>query len=779
MSRKILVFLMIFLLTGCAAQMAHRDGEKLIASGHVEEGIEKLHYASTREPTDAEYRRAYIVARESAVNQWLQAAWEAQRKGDEKAMEGNLQRVLSVDPGNSRVKDVRNALQREQRDKVTLEQARAARDKGDLDTARASLRALLAENPGNSAASALLEEMRDSDAPRVPAKMSEGLQKTLSLEFSEAPLKQVFDIFARTSGLNFVFDKEVNPDQKTTVYLKDTSVADAINLILLTNQLERRVLNENSILIYPSLPAKIRDYQPLKVKTFFLNNAEAKNVAETIKTIIKTKDLIVDDAQNMIIMRDTPDAIQLAEKLVALHDMPQSEVMMDLEVLEVTKTDLTALGIQWPADVALSPLSSSSSSSTVTLADLWNLHKATLQATVGSTTINANTTDSDVRLLANPRVRVRSRESAKIMIGKKLPNVTTTTTSTGVVSENVQYMDVGLKLDVQPTVSPDNEVAMKLNLEVSSVSSTTTTSAGSTVYTLGTRTASTVLRLRDGENQILAGLINDEERKSGNRIPGLGNIPLLGRLFGTESNDSEKTEIVLSITPRIIRNVPRQALAETEFDAGTELNFRNVLPAGSKPKAVPATANTPQATPAAQASGVAPAPSPAPTTAPTSTTAPVTAPADKSTVNLPAATNGKTTLAWQGPSQLKAGETVALTLEVSPGQPVLGIPYAISYDPAVFSVVSVQSGDLLKADGVASSFSSRVDREKGIITAMESRGGKVGIQTPGKLVTVTLKALKPAEKSVIAVQRFKPTTATGPSAEEISLPSTTLAVVAK
>jgi general secretion pathway protein D len=189
--------------------------------------------------------------------------------------------------------------------------------------------------------------------------------------------------------------------------------------------------------------------------------------------------------------------------------------------------------------------------------------------------VHARKQDSDANILANPRIRARNHEKAKILIGERVPNITTTATATGFVSESINYVDVGLKLDVEPSVYLDNDVAIKISLEVSNIVSQLQTKSGSIAYQIGTRTASTVLRLRDGENQVLAGLINDEDRRGANKLPFIGEIPVIGRLFGSSSDDNQKTEIVLSITPRIIRNIQRPEAALAEFKAGTDSSLRS------------------------------------------------------------------------------------------------------------------------------------------------------------------------------------------------------------
>ena len=205
-------------------------------------------------------------------------------------------------------------------------------------------------------------------------------------------------------------------------------------------------------------------------------------------------------------------------------------------------------------------------------------------------------------LLANPRVRVRNKQSAKILIGERVPVFTTTATANVGTSESVSYLDVGLKLDIEPTVSLDDEVSMKLALEVSNILETITRTSGTQAYRLGTRNTSTTLRVRDGETNILAGLIQKDERRSNTGVPGLNEVPLLSKLFGAAQDSDSRTEIVLLITPRIVRNIELPGVGLQEFLSGTE----------SSVGASPIQLGTPSATPGAQPTRPATPPRPQP-----------------------------------------------------------------------------------------------------------------------------------------------------------------------
>ncbi|GAA5175861.1 hypothetical protein GCM10025771_09190 [Niveibacterium umoris] len=609
------------LLAGCAGQKAFRAGSELAEQKQYEAALEQYRAALAADPNNAEYRLTYLKARDQAVALWLADAERAQAAGRSGEAAPLFMRVLRADENNPRAIRGLRAMERDNRHAQYVAEAQSAFSQGDLEGAQARLRIVLSENPGYPSAIELngqIEQRRAQPRGASEQRLSEAFRKPISIEFRDAQLRQVFEVISRASGLNFVLDREVRGDQRTTLFLRNTTVANALSMTLLTNQLEQRVLDSSSVLIFPATTQKLRDYQALSVKTFVLANGDAKNVANTLRTILKSKDIVVDDKQNMLIVRDTPEALRMAEKLIALHDQAPPEVMLEVEILEVQRTRLTQLGIQYPGKASLTPLASDGK--TLTLNDLLHLNGDSIGATIDPLVINANRTVSDVRVLANPRIRVLNREKAKIVVGQKVPNLTNTATSTGFVAGSVTYLDVGLKLEVEPTVSPDGEVTIKMALEVSNIIDRTQQKDGTTLYQLGTRNADTMLRLHDGENQVLAGLINDSQTSGGSRIPGLGDIPGLDRVFGSKTDDSQQSEVVLSITPHIVRPASRPQARDAEFEAGTEgsvkpLGFGDIpaTPANNGPVVPPpppsapaAPAATPTPAPAATAPAAAP-----------------------------------------------------------------------------------------------------------------------------------------------------------------------------
>jgi general secretion pathway protein D len=753
-------------LTGCGASQAYREGTALLAEGKTEQGLAKLEESVKLDPKNPEYRILLANRRASIVNRLVLTGEAARRDGRLSESEKAYRQVLTLDAENAMARQGLAEVVTARRHRLVLAEAEALLKKGgtaDLADALDKLRPVLAETPKHKEAvnlKARLEEARAKDA-RPEMKLAAQYRQPISLEFREAPLRSVLEVVAKVSGLNFYYDKDIRPDLKATVFAKNTTTEDAIRLLLVTNQLEQKILNENSVLIYPSTPQKLKEYQTLAVRSFYLTNADVKAVSNSIKTIVKTKDMVVDERLGIIIVRDTPEAIRIAERIIALQDLGDSEVMLEVEIMEVKRSRLMELGIQWPGQLALSPLQIGNMP--LTLDELRHLNSSSIQATLGSAVIKANKEDQSGNILANPRIRVRNKDKAKIQIGDRVPVITTTSTSTGFVSESVSYVDVGLKLEVEPNIYLDDEVAIKINLEVSNLVREIVSRSGTLAYQIGTRGASTVLRLKDGETQILAGLISDEDRSTANKLPLVGDLPIAGRLFGAQKDDTQRTEILLSITPHVVRTIGRPDMLDAEFESGTESSIGTPalrLSAGvAAPEAKDKDGNIIPATGAASPAGppaALPAAQPAP--AAPGAAAPVTTVA-------PAGASGSVSLAWQGPAQVKVGEQFSVQLRVNSQPALRSMPALLGYDPQVFQVVNVQEGDFFKQANGKTSFSQRVDAGQGkvfvALVRQSGSGNDAGINGSGSLATVTLKAVKAAPAARLQMLSATPEPAPG------------------
>jgi general secretion pathway protein D len=755
------ILLPLFLLSGCAGVMSHREGKNLVAEGKYDEGFAKLKEAVDAEPLNAEYRLTLNTSRASYTTQLLTAADTALRQGNLGEAEKGYKQVLRYDPDNSIALTGQEIIVTQRRHRQIVTEAEGLFKQNDSAAsleALDKLRTVLSENPNNKEALNLKSRINDSLAleQKTNVKLAATFKKPISLEFRDASLRAVFDVIAKFSGLNFFFDKDIRPDLKTSVLAKNTTVEDAIHLLLVTNQLEQKVLNENTILIYPNTQQKLQDYQALSVRAFLLTNADVKAVSNTIKTIVKTKDMVIDERLGLIIIRDTPEAIRLAERVIALQDLSDPEVMLEVEVLEVQRSKLLELGIQWPSQLALTPIAPAGGT-TVTLDNLRGLGSSTLQATLGSTLINARKQDTQGNILTNPRIRVRNKEKAKILIGDRVPVITTTSTSTGFVSESVSYVDVGLKLEVEPNIYLDDEVAIKISLEVSNIVKEVLSKSGTLTYQIGTRNASTLLRLKDGETQILAGLISNDERSTANKVPLFGEIPILGRLFGSQKDDNARSEILLSITPRIVRSIRRPDLLMAEFESGTSSNV------GAQPLRL-SNARSPAARKEGVAVGVKPAVTEATASVPSAPVASLPPVVGAVPVEAPSIVNNKITLAWQAPAQIQSGEQFSAVIKLSSDSPLRGMPLLVAYDPQALQVVNVQEGQFFKQAGGQSTFNHRIDAAQGKVfiaaVSQPSGGVDVGMNGSSNLAMLTFKAIKPGAATKLQILSATPDPAT-------------------
>jgi len=587
MKHILLISLVSLFFTSCA----FAPWEKSAVTGKTpEDRVNSAKEKVLEKPEAATSRKDLYDTQDQAITELLTEAEKARKNGQYTEANALYGRVKVLSPNNVRAISGMATIEREQNHVIRVEEARSLKANKNSDAALSVLHGVLIENPKNADALQLQREIRSHNEANLiePPKLKPPFQKPVTLEFRDVSIKMMFEALSRATGINFILDKDIKADAKATAFIKKAPIEDAIEMVLATNGLQKKALTETSALIFPNTPQKIKDYKELMIRSFYLTNASAKQMAQTIKTVLKTKDVVVDDRLNMIVMRDTPEVIRIAEKLVAANDLADPEVMLEIEVLEVSRSRLQELGITYPNQISvnnqitnpsttsagLSVVSTPMITTPLTIQSLKNLTSGSLGVSPNPA-LNFKKTTGDVNLISNPRIRVRNNEKAKVLVGDKVPIITTTSTANVGISENVSYVDVGLKLDVEPRITLDDFVNIKIELEVSSLGEKTVTRNGATVYTIGTRNASTLLRLKDGETQVLAGLILDNERKNANKLPALGDIPLLGRLFSNQEDSKSKTEIILAITPRILSNISRPDAEVSEYWSGTETGIND------------------------------------------------------------------------------------------------------------------------------------------------------------------------------------------------------------
>lgn len=558
-------------MLGCAMDFAGK--KKNDALQKPEDRVESANDALKAMSHSVENRQNVHISKELATYELLTMAEQAMLKKDFVAAKQFYERVLAFAPKNQSAIAGIKEVDRELKTQEQVENAAKALRENRTEDAKETVQQALLSNPKNEEARNLsdnIEAKQAAEKIKLP-KLKISHSKPISLELKDVQAKTGFEALSRSTGVNFVLDKEIKSDHKINISVRNMSIEDTIDMVVASNGFQKKVLSENSLFIFQNTPQKKKEFQDLKIRSFYLNNASAKEVSNMLKTILKTKDIYIEERLNLVVIRDTPEAITLAEKLVSVIDVADSEVMLNIEVLEVSRSKLQELGIVYPNQFSVI-----SESTGLTLDALKNLNSGAIGVSPNPA-INFKKTVGDVNLLSNPRIRVKNNEKAKVLVGDKVPIITTTSTANVGVSENVTYVDVGLKLEVEPKINLENFVSIKVGLEVSSLGDKTVTKNGATVYTIGTRNAATLLRLKDGETQILAGLIQDEDRKNAARVPGLGDIPILGRLFSNQEDKKTKTEIVLAITPRVLTNLQLPKANVFDLWSGTENEISDSL----------------------------------------------------------------------------------------------------------------------------------------------------------------------------------------------------------
>ncbi len=547
----LMVGAVLFLLSGCS-NLNVRDN--LIEYGPGE-----------RNPPE---EMEQVVAAEQETKRLLDEADSLLGSGRFDDAKTAYNKVLVQDEHNPRAHEgLRRAESYRQHEKW-LAQAKPLIGKSPDKEAQAKdlLSKILLENPYNTEANKLYESIRaEEERRRIEALRVElAYSAPITLEFRETEFKVIIEAVAKGTGINFTLDNDIPRNLTASIFVKNMPIEDALQMLVQSNGLRMKVLTADSVVIYPDKATSVRKYQDLIIRSFYLEYADPAAMAGLLRSILGINQIEINERLPMILLKDVPEVMPLAEKLVAAYDVPEPEVMLEMEIIEVSRTFGQDTGVRWPTS-----LSVLSDQATLTLEQLRNTDSSTIGVSPNPALLFGGQ-DAQINLLANPRIRVKNGQSAKIHIGDRLPIITSNVSSTGVISENVQYIDVGLKLDAEPLINLGGDVDIKLSLDVSSIGNSRVTNSGSLVYEIGTRSTSTHLRLNDGETQVLAGLINDSDRKNIGKIPGIGDIPGLGRLFSTHSDEKVKTELVLMITPRILRQSRSPDAHLSQYWVGSE-----------------------------------------------------------------------------------------------------------------------------------------------------------------------------------------------------------------
>lgn len=443
-----------------------------------------------------------------------------------------------------------------------------------------------------------------------PPQLNPASTEPISLTFSrDTPVKDIYRALGNAFGINVLFDQAVK-DDRITIELRDVTAQAALERVMQAANHFYKVLDEKTIIVVPDNPQARRDYEDLVIRTFYLSNGDAEQVTNVVRTMIEARNVFPLKALNAITIRDTADKVRIAEKIIQANDKAKAEVVVQVELVQLDLNRIRDIGLAISGFPTTNGLSSSATAqpnlngagfSRGTLDQIaqavgsLNDLRANTTFAIPTATYSLLKTYGNSELLANPELRISEGEKATLHIGQRIPvpvttisgyNPGTTSTPGGVNNNNLtvpytsfQYQDVGIKVEMEPRVHHNREVTLKLTVEVSNQGASVEF-AGQEQPTFATRTITSTIRLKDGETNFLAGLIQSNKIRSATKTPLLGDIPLIGRLFTDEHTESSRTDLVLTMTPHIIRipDITDEDVAPMWVGTGNNLTFRGVSP---------------------------------------------------------------------------------------------------------------------------------------------------------------------------------------------------------
>jgi general secretion pathway protein D len=441
----------------------------------------------------------------------------------------------------------------------------------ELRDTRMQLRAKVAvRDDGQTRLESLIQQ--SLDAPLPGAALPEDAKLPDSVVFRDAQSRDVYSAIGKFTNLSVVFDPTFR-DQPVSIDLRNKTLAEALNLLSTSTRNFWRSTGDRGIVVVPDTAAKRREYEEEIVRTFYVSNADLKETVDMLRIVVDARRLSTITATNAITIKDTPERITAAGKIITAIDKARPEVIIDVELLEVNRTHLLEYGLQIASPGSPGISGTVGTRPAMTAKELSNLTSADVLLTgLPSLYYRLLKNDTATRILANPQLRTAEGIPAQARFGERVPVPVTVFApiATGGVQQqpitSFNYEPIGVNIDITPRVHHDDAVSLALKIDLSSISG----KGFGDLPTFGSRQINTVIRLKDGETNMLAGLIRDEERTSMAGIPGLSDIPVIGRLFAYNHKETTATDIILTLTPRIIRVLNVSAADLEPFRVGRD-----------------------------------------------------------------------------------------------------------------------------------------------------------------------------------------------------------------
>ncbi|MBI5190395.1 MAG: hypothetical protein HZA22_06945 [Nitrospirae bacterium] len=792
-------------LAGCAGDMSFKNGEKYALEGDWDRAVAEYRQALQDDPERVAYKTRLTKAMDQAATVHIErAAYYLLEKNPDAALyEARQAQMYSPSSDKARQLADQAVNMKEVESHIYAGQSYLAG--GRPNDAVDEFYKALDIDPENARAKNAIEKITKQKVDLSAAdELTLASDQPITLSFKDAKLKEVFDFLSKLAGISILFDEDVK-DQPVTVFAREVSFKSALDLMLATNKLFMKKVDDKTIIIIPKTKSKQDQYQDLLIKTYYLTNVMAKDMVNIIRTMLETRRVMINEPLNSVTLRETPEKLELVQKLIEANDRKDSEVVIDVEVMLVDRNNGLNYGVDLPKGVTASYLpgglaataSELPASHVANVKDFFsglkkNVIKDKVWMAYPSITANWSQTRDNKETLTNPQIRVLNNKPAKILIGKRVPVQTGTVVATGgQLSTAFEYRDVGIKLTVEPNIGLTNEVTLKTTLEVSDIGASIQIGAeGNSQPTFTTTTAETILTLKDGETVIIGGLLENINKDAINGIAGLMDVPILGKIFSSNTvGPNNKREIIMTLTPHVVRSRELPPPGVQEFWSGTEESYsskpmfeearkREAAPEDSDAGAgdtVPVVSEEPR-TPvtAPSPSPSQPSPAPAPAVPPPAVSPAPEGPQPPSPSPGPGAAApeqpvpGRPTVPVSARERMTRVGTLSFAPEVTPvdvGQEitidvmatemdsVFEAPLSIIYNPKLVEFVKATEGDFMNRDRKPTSFTATANDKVGYIDVFVTRLGKVGgMSDSGKLFSLTFKGLAPGISPLVFKQ---------------------------
>src|SRR5438477_2676547 len=732
----ILLVVAISLSAAASANSLFKKGKDAEARQNYEQAYEYYKQAYDLKPKDLAYRAAYERLRFYAGASHVKRGQLLRDSGKLDEALAEFQKAVEVDPSSP------------------IAQQEIRRTQQMIDAAKA---------PGPKAAapapSGLQQRVQEAQGPVELAAIS---NIPITLKLTE-DTKVIYETVGKLAGINVLYDPDYT-SRRVKIELNGVTLEQALQIIALESKTFWRPVTPNTIFVASDTPAKRKDVEQSVIKTFYLANLsqpkELQDVVTALRQILEISRIQPLPSQGALVVRGTPDQIALAEKLVGDLDKARSEVIVDVAVMQVSRDKARTLGINPPtsATVALqnninttTPTttggtttttgntgSTSGSANQINLNRLGNLNATDFTVTINPATATALFNDSTTKIIQNPQIRAVDGQKASLKIGDRVP-VATGSFQPGIggvginplVNTQFQYLDVGVNIDITPRVHAAREVTLKISMDISNVTGQSNI-GGISQPIIGQRKIEHEIRLKEGEVNLLGGMLEDSTTKSLSGIPGLSQIPILRYLFGQTNTEHRENEIVFALIPHIVRSQDLSELNQRALQVGTAsaIELRRV----SRPAPGDGGAPT-QPTPTPPPAQSAPPPAQTPPPSQGSAGGAASFMFDPANVTQP------------------AGSTFAVNVLLTGAQNVYSVPLQVSYDPKVLQVVNVSNGGLLSQDGQSVALVHRDDDQSGALQITATRPpGSAGISGQGAVVTLTFMA-KASGQSTLTISK--------------------------